>query len=97
VALSSGASTGDAWLAVVNPAAGGGRCGRGAAAALDSLRSESKGPGRIETVFTSAPREASALVRDAWTRGVRGFLAVGGAWTFSAFAIAAASRWHSAW
>jgi diacylglycerol kinase (ATP) len=69
----------DAWLAVVNPAAGGGRCGRTAAATLDSLRAAMAGAGRtLEAVFTRAPGEANGLVRHAWARGARAFLAVGG-------------------
>ena len=64
-----------AFLAVVNPAAGGGRCRKLVGPALDRLRA-----GGIDLIVkeTTAPGQASALVRDAYARGRRKFIAVGG-------------------
>ena len=63
------------FLAIVNPAAGGGRCGRLADAALERVR----GAGiELDVVLTSRAGEAIELVRSAYQRGVRQFLAVGG-------------------
>ena len=62
-------------LAVVNPAAGGGRCGRLARPALERLRAQGFD---FEVRETHAPGEASALVREAYAQGCRRFLAVGG-------------------
>jgi diacylglycerol kinase (ATP) len=65
----------DRFFAVVNPAAGGGRCGRLAPAALDRAR----GCGiDLEVAQTTRPGEAVALARSAYVRGFRNFLAVGG-------------------
>jgi len=63
------------FLAVVNPAAGGGRCRKLVGPALDRLRA-----GRIslKMVETSAPGQATSLVRDAYAQGYRRFIAVGG-------------------
>jgi diacylglycerol kinase (ATP) len=63
------------FLAVVNPAAGGGRCRKLVGPALDRLRA---GGIKLEVVETSAPEQATALVRDAYTQGYRKFIAVGG-------------------
>ncbi len=63
------------FLAVVNPAAGGGRCGKEYPAALERLEDAGL---EIEVVETSAPGDAVDLVRDAWAKGQRRFLAVGG-------------------
>ena len=65
----------DDFLAVINPAAGGGRCGKRFPAALERLRSAGVG---VDTVETKAAGEATALVRDAWAQGRRRFIAVGG-------------------
>ncbi|HTR45922.1 MAG TPA: YegS/Rv2252/BmrU family lipid kinase [Verrucomicrobiae bacterium] len=62
-------------FAVVNPAAGGGRCGRLAPAALDRVRAIGID---LEVAQTTRPGEATALARAAYARGVRSFLAVGG-------------------
>ncbi|MGH9813152.1 MAG: diacylglycerol/lipid kinase family protein [Candidatus Acidiferrales bacterium] len=65
----------DAWLAVVNPAAGGGRCGKLAPAALDELR----GAGlALEVAELKRPGHGSELAREAERRGFRKFLAAGG-------------------
>jgi diacylglycerol kinase (ATP) len=63
------------WLAIVNPAAGDGRCGREAAGALDRLRAAGMD---VEAHQSGAPSEASAVVRAAYANGVRQFVAVGG-------------------
>ncbi len=65
----------DRFLAIVNPAAGGGRVRKLMAPALDRLRA---GGISVETVETSAPGQATALARDAYAHGYRKFIAVGG-------------------
>jgi diacylglycerol kinase (ATP) len=63
------------FFAVVNPAAGGGRCGKLAPAALAHLRQAGL---EIEAAETNRPGQGIGLVRDAYQRGFRQFLAVGG-------------------
>ncbi len=63
------------FLAVVNPAAGGGRCRKLVGPALDRLRAGGISPKMVET---SAPGQATLLVRDAYAQGYRKFIAVGG-------------------
>ncbi len=63
------------WLAVVNPAAGGGRAGSLATAALEKLRSAGL---QIRAVETREPGHAVQLAREAYRVGCRRFLAVGG-------------------
>jgi diacylglycerol kinase (ATP) len=63
------------FFAVVNPAAGGGRCGELADAALDRVRRAGLD---LEIARTSHPGEATELVRAAYGQGFRNFLAVGG-------------------
>jgi YegS/Rv2252/BmrU family lipid kinase len=63
------------FLAVVNPAAGGGRCRKLVGPALDRLRA---GGISLKMVETSAPGQATSLVRDAYAQGYRRFIAVGG-------------------
>ncbi|MBI4480878.1 MAG: YegS/Rv2252/BmrU family lipid kinase [Acidobacteria bacterium] len=65
----------DTFLAVVNPAAGAGRCGKLAPAALEDLRRVGI---KIETAESRAPGDATRLVREAYQAGYRKFLAVGG-------------------
>jgi len=65
----------EAFLAVVNPAAGGGRCGRLVGPALAHLRS---GGVAVSALETSAPGQAIEITRDAYARGYRKFIAVGG-------------------
>jgi diacylglycerol kinase (ATP) len=65
----------ESFFAVVNPAAGAGRCGKLAPAALDQLR-RSGIP--IEAAETTSPGEGTSLVREAYRTGYRKFLAVGG-------------------
>lgn len=63
------------FFAIVNPAAGGGRCGSLAEPTLDRLRRAG-----IELVVASTSRagEATQFAREAHERGFRSFLAVGG-------------------
>ena len=63
------------FFAIVNPAAGGGRSGSLAAAALERAR----GAGvELEIAQTSRAGDATALARRAYAQGFRNFLAVGG-------------------
>jgi diacylglycerol kinase (ATP) len=62
-------------LAVVNPAAGGGRCGRLVQPALERLRAAGV---EFDLAESRAPSHASELVREAYVQGYRRFLAVGG-------------------
>ena len=62
-------------VAIVNPAAGGGQCGRQAKTELDRLRS---GGLRVEARFTTGPGDATKIARKAYAKGVRDFIAVGG-------------------
>lgn len=63
------------FLAIVNPAAGGGRCGRLAPAALERVREAGID---LDVAYTSRPGEATTLARSAYAQGTRNFLAVGG-------------------
>ncbi|HEX2523871.1 MAG TPA: diacylglycerol kinase family protein, partial [Terriglobia bacterium] len=63
------------YFAIVNPAAGGGRCGRIAAKTLDYLRTQGI---EIEAVQTRGAGEATVLAREAYAGGYRNFLAGGG-------------------
>ncbi|MFI5307585.1 MAG: diacylglycerol/lipid kinase family protein [Polyangiales bacterium] len=65
----------EARLAIVNPAAGGGHCGKLAPAALARLQEAGL---TVEQVHTAAPGDATRLAREAYARGVRHFVAVGG-------------------
>jgi diacylglycerol kinase (ATP) len=65
----------ETFLAIVNPAAGGGRCGERVGAAFDRLRAAGI---VLETAETRAPGEATQIARDAYGRGFRKFMAVGG-------------------
>jgi diacylglycerol kinase (ATP) len=65
----------DSFLAIVNPAAGGGRCGKLAKAALEKLRAAGVG---LQEAETSGPGDAARLARVAYARGQRHFIAVGG-------------------
>lgn len=67
------------FLAIVNPAAGGGRCGRLAESELARVRLalEKSGAG-LETVETRKSGDATELARAAYRTGTRHFLAVGG-------------------
>jgi diacylglycerol kinase (ATP) len=63
------------FFAIVNPAAGGGRSAKLAGPALERLR---KGGLEVDDVSTGAPGDAVQLAREAYARGYRRFLAVGG-------------------
>ncbi len=63
------------FLAIINPAAGGGRCRELVGPALDRLRSAGI---EIEPADTNEPGQATQIARAAYARGVRKFLAVGG-------------------
>jgi len=65
----------DTFLAIINPAAGGGRCGARVGAALGRLRASGIA---LDTAETHAPGEATRIARDAYASGYRKFLAVGG-------------------
>jgi diacylglycerol kinase (ATP) len=67
------------FLAIVNPAAGGGNCGKLSGAALDRVRSVlSLQGGVVKVVETTRGGEATEIARAAYREGVRDFLAVGG-------------------
>jgi diacylglycerol kinase (ATP) len=63
------------YFAIVNPAAGGGRCGKLAPAALERLRSAGLA---LEVRETRAAGEAVVLAKGAYAEGYRNFIAVGG-------------------
>jgi diacylglycerol kinase (ATP) len=63
------------FFAVVNPAAGGGRCGRLADSALNLVRHTGAD---LDIVRTTAAGDAIEATRRAYERGFRNFLAVGG-------------------
>ena len=62
-------------VAIINPAAGGGRCGRRADAELERLRAAGV---QVDARLTSAVGDATILARQAYAEGVREFIAVGG-------------------
>ncbi len=63
------------FLAIVNPAAGGGRCGRLAPALLDRVR---RAGIDFDVALTTRAGEAAGIARAAYHSGTRTFLAVGG-------------------
>lgn len=63
------------FLAIINPAAGGGRCRERVGPALDRLRAAGIA---LERAETSAAGDATRIAREAYGRGYRRFLAVGG-------------------
>ncbi len=66
---------GQSYLAIVNPAAGGGKSRRLLAPALERLRA---GRLEIKVTETRAPGDAERIAREAYRQGVRKFIAVGG-------------------
>jgi diacylglycerol kinase (ATP) len=66
---------GQRYLAIVNPAAGGGKRGKLLAPALERLRA---GGVDVNVSSTSSPGQATEIARQAYARGVRNFIAVGG-------------------
>jgi diacylglycerol kinase (ATP) len=65
----------ETFLAVVNPAAGGGRCRQLVGPTLDRLRA---GGISVEVVETCGPGHATQIARDAYAKGRSHFIAVGG-------------------
>jgi diacylglycerol kinase (ATP) len=65
----------ETFLTIINPAAGGGRCRKLVGPALERLRA---GGIALETIETRAAGDATRIARDAYARGYRKFLAVGG-------------------
>jgi diacylglycerol kinase (ATP) len=65
----------DTFLAIINPAAGGGRCGERVAGSIARLRAAGIA---LETVETVARGDATRIAREAYGCGFRKFLAVGG-------------------
>ncbi len=63
------------FLAIVNPAAGGGRCGKLAGTALARLRTAGV---QLDVLETRGPGEATRIAREAYAQGYRRFIAVGG-------------------
>jgi diacylglycerol kinase family enzyme len=63
------------YLAIINPAAGGGRCGKLAAKTLQALRSHGLA---VDVVETRQPGDATRIARERYAQGFRRFLAGGG-------------------
>lgn len=63
------------YLAIVNPAAGGGKTRKLLGPALERLRA---GGIEVDTVETNAAGQATSIAREAFRRGIRNFIAVGG-------------------
>jgi diacylglycerol kinase (ATP) len=63
------------YLAIVNPAAGGGRTGRLIGPVLERLKA---GGIQADVVHTTAAGQAAEIARESYARGVRNFIAVGG-------------------
>jgi YegS/Rv2252/BmrU family lipid kinase len=63
------------WTAIVNPAAGGGRCGRRAESALAELRARGL---ELDVHETAGPGDATRIARERYEAGSRRFVAVGG-------------------
>ena len=82
VAAPAGATTncsdkhlGQSYLAIVNPAAGGGRSAKLLGPALKRLRDAGL---EVKVATTRSPGQATEIARDAYSRGARHFIAVGG-------------------
>jgi diacylglycerol kinase (ATP) len=65
----------ETFLAILNPAAGSGRCGKLAPEVLGRVRAIGL---TLEVAETRRPAEATAIAREAYEKGLRNFLAVGG-------------------
>lgn len=65
----------DRFIAIVNPAAGGGRAAKLAGPKLASLRAQGL---PVDVIASSSPGHAAQLAREAYAQGYRRFLAVGG-------------------
>ncbi len=68
-------NVGKSYLAIVNPAAGGGKRGKLLGPALERLRA---GGLHIDVAETDSPAHATAIAREAYGAGFRNFIAVGG-------------------
>lgn len=66
---------GQRYLAIVNPAAGGGKRSKLLAPALERLRA---GGIEVDVASTASAGQATEIARQAYARGVRNFVAVGG-------------------
>ncbi len=66
---------GQSYLAIVNPAAGGGRSRKLLSPALERLRA---GGIEVNVAETHAPGDATKIASQAYGRGIRNFIAVGG-------------------
>lgn len=64
-----------ATLAIVNPAAGGGRCAKRAPAVVKILRESGV---EIDVIETTRPGDASDIARREWANGRRAFIGAGG-------------------
>lgn len=67
--------TGSRYLAIVNPAAGGGKTGHLLGPAIDKLKAAGI---EVDVRETSASGHANDIARDAWREGYRKFISVGG-------------------
>jgi diacylglycerol kinase (ATP) len=65
----------ETFLAIVNPAAGGGRGRKLVGPAFDRLRADGL---EIDSMETTKPAQATELARDGYRKGYRRFIAVGG-------------------
>jgi YegS/Rv2252/BmrU family lipid kinase len=65
----------DAMLAIVNRAAGGGKCGRLAEKTLSRLKSAGL---KVDALYTAGQGDATQMARDGYEQGYRQFIAVGG-------------------
>jgi diacylglycerol kinase (ATP) len=65
----------ESFAAIINPAAGGGRCGERAPSALDQLRARGL---EIETYYTQRAGDGTRLAEQLSAAGKRKFIAVGG-------------------
>jgi diacylglycerol kinase (ATP) len=63
------------FAAIINPAAGGGRCGQRAPGALDQLRARGI---EVEAHYTQGPGDGTRIVKELSAAGRRHFIAVGG-------------------
>ncbi len=63
------------YLAIVNPAAGGGRCGRRAPEAIKRLRDAGL---EVDVAYTTQAGDATKLACEAQQKGVKHFISVGG-------------------
>ena len=65
----------DPYLAIINPAAGSGGCGKRAPAVIERLRAAGL---EVEMRLTEAPRDATRIGREGYAEGYRNFITGGG-------------------